>query len=262
MNPVINAGGLNARSTNLTDAYGNYVNDPLYPTGTTYGGGLRQFAPTETQVAQNKLNSADDERFQKRLDQDLFFDGTGRRKARDEGRPYNPQGGNSGQAGGGGGNTLENLFKLLGLGNEGVGGSSQTTVGDVSQSTGDTLSPLLAALTSIFGTQSGQDVAFGSQAIQKLLGQEQNANNRFQTQTQQQIADNANTEAARFQTAQYGEAERRAQSNLDRFNQLIPGRPGNPLLQAPRRSVTEPTSSEDMANLAMSRGSVPRMRIG
>ena len=159
---------------------------------------------------------------------------------------------NSGQAGGGGGNTLENLFKLLGLGNEGVGGSSQTTVGDVSQSTGDTLSPLLAALTSIFGTQSGQDVAFGSQAIQKLLGQEQNANNRFQTQTQQQIADNANTEAARFQTAQYGEAERRAQSNLDRFNQLIPGRRGNPLLQAPR-------TSDNIANSLMQGGTMPPM---
>lgn len=152
----------------------------------------------------------------------------------------------------GGGNTLQNLFNLLGLGNEGVSGSSRTTVGDVSQETGDTLSPLLAALQSIFGTQTGADVSFGSQAIQKLLGQEQNANNRFATQTQQQIADNANKEAARAQAAQFAENQVRAQSNLDRFNSIAGNSPRNPLLRAPR-------TSGNVANSLMQSGTMPPM---
>lgn len=146
---------------------------------------------------------------------------------------------------------MQNLFNLLGLGNEGVSGSSSTQVGDVSQQIGDTLSPLLAALTSIFGTQTGADVQFGSQAIQKLLGQESNANNRFQTETQQRIADNANTEAARAQAAQYAEAATRAQSNLDRFNSIASG-VRNPLLRAPR-------TSSGVANSLMQSGAMPPM---
>ena len=241
-------------SNAVTDEYGN----PKPNRNQFYvGGGGGQFAPTETQVAQNRVDLDRDKILNTNANAELLLDGPGRRKARDEGRTYaapNPIGGGRAAEGGkSSGNSLAALFGLLGLGNEGVSGSSRRTVGDVSEETGDTLSPLLAALQSLFGTQTGADVAFGSQAIQKLLGQESNANNRFQTETQQKIADNANVEAARAQAAQYAEAEKRAQSNLDRFNSLGGGKPRNPM------AATQ--SSSDLANSLMSSGSMPRMRV-
>lgn len=242
------------QSNAVTDAYGNYKPDPNRFFG---GGGLGQFAPTETQVAQDRVNLERDKLRNTNANAELLLDGPGRRQARDEGRPYSAAANPLSRGADGdkprSSNTLASLFDLLGLGNEGVSGSSRRTVGDVSEETGDTLSPLLAALQSMFGTQTGADVAFGSQAIQKLLGQESNANNRFQTETQQKIADNANTEAARAQAAQYAEAETRAQSNLDRFNQLGAGRPRNPMARG-----AAPSSSE-LTNSMMNRGAMPPM---
>ena len=207
--------------------------------------------------------------------QDLLFDGSGRRKARDQGQRYsdrsssrdresdspeldfNPYGGGSrrgghgGSSGGGkssGFDTASALSQMFGIGGADAGGT--TSVGDITEQRNGDIAPRLSAMASALATLTGADVQYAQQAIEKLLGQGKLANDRFSTETQQRIADNANQRDRDLQAGQFQENAARRARDLATF-QLITGGRGRG-----RNPMASPTSdmSDDYSG--------PRVRLG